>query len=144
MRQKSCWAQKRVGLTREHLIQEVLSVEPIPLGRAEAGVRSIPIALRCDQSRALPGPRKINSKAKGSGQKCPLHTGGGASLRGQPRTAAPNEPCPKEGLIQEVLPIQRISLRGAEAGVADDAAEFFLGGAIVDAGGADYILFKHH
>ena|ERR1700722_11336525 len=27
-----------VGLRREHLIQEVLSVEPIPLGRAEGGV----------------------------------------------------------------------------------------------------------
>jgi hypothetical protein len=36
--QKSCWAQRRVGLQESYLIQELLSVERIPLGRAEAGV----------------------------------------------------------------------------------------------------------
>src|ERR1700680_4282909 len=36
--QKSCWAQRRVGLQESYLIQEVPSVEPVPLGRAEAGV----------------------------------------------------------------------------------------------------------
>ncbi len=44
-------------------------------------------------------------------------------------------------LVQEVLPIQGVALGGAEASVADDAAEFFFGGAVGDAGGADYIFF---
>ena len=44
-------------------------------------------------------------------------------------------------LVQEVLPIQRVTLGGAEAGVADNAAQFFFGGAVGYAGGADYIFF---
>ena len=42
------------------------------------------------------------------------------------------------------MPVEGVALGGAEAGVADDAAELFFSRAIVDAGGADYILFKHH
>ncbi len=44
-------------------------------------------------------------------------------------------------LVQEVLPIQRIPLRWPKSRVADDAAQFFFGGAVVDAGGAHYIFF---
>jgi len=33
-------------------------------------------------------------------------------------------------LIQEIRPVQCVSLRGIESGVADDAAEFFFGRAI--------------
>ena len=47
-------------------------------------------------------------------------------------------------LVQEVLPIQRISLRGAEARIADDAAQLFFGGAVGHAGGSHYIFFQHH
>ncbi len=47
-------------------------------------------------------------------------------------------------LIQEILPIQRIPLRGPEARVADDAAQFFFGGAVGHACGSYYIFFQHH
>ena len=46
-------------------------------------------------------------------------------------------------LVQEVLAVEGVALGGAEAGVADDAAEFFFGGAVGDAGGADYVFFDH-
>src|ERR1700722_2892435 len=112
-------------------------------GRKPAS-RSILIALGYDRSRALPGSRKINSKSKAADRSV-RSTRAAAAL--VPRTAedgGSHMAVPQRTLIQEVLAIQRISLRGAKAGVADDAAEFFFGGAIVDAGGADYILFKHH
>ena len=40
-------------------------------------------------------------------------------------------------------PIERVALRGLEAGVADDAAQLFFGGAVGDAGGAHHVLFQH-
>ena len=46
-------------------------------------------------------------------------------------------------LVEEVLPVQRIALRGTEAGIADDAAELFFGGAVGHARGADDVLFEH-
>src|ERR1035438_911639 len=58
--------------------------------------RSILIALRYDRSRALPGSRKINSKVKGSGQECPLHTSGGACSADSRGRRFPHEPCPHE------------------------------------------------
>src|SRR5256885_678885 len=47
-------------------------------------------------------------------------------------------------LDQEELCVQRVALRGAEAGVADDVAQLFFRGAIGGAGGADYVFFEHH
>ncbi len=47
-------------------------------------------------------------------------------------------------LVQEVLAIQRVSLGGAEAGVADYAAQFLFGSAVGYARGSYYILFQHH
>jgi hypothetical protein len=47
-------------------------------------------------------------------------------------------------LVQEVLPVERIALRGAEAGVPDDAAQLFFGRAIRHACGSYYIFFEHH
>jgi hypothetical protein len=44
-------------------------------------------------------------------------------------------------LVQEVLPIERVALRGAEAGVADDAAQLFFRRAVGYACGAHYIFF---
>ena len=46
-------------------------------------------------------------------------------------------------LIQEVLPIERIALGWAEAGIPDDAAQLFFGGAVGHARGADYVFFEH-
>src|ERR1035438_7948753 len=76
--QKSCWVQRRVGLQESYLIQEVLSVERIPLGRTEAGVAIYSDRPSVRPQSCLPGSRKINSKVKGSGQECPLHASGGA------------------------------------------------------------------
>jgi len=53
----------------------------------------------------------------------------------------PGVPC---FLIQEVRPVQRVPLHGAEAGVADDAAELLFCGAIRHAGGTHHIFFQHH
>jgi len=47
-------------------------------------------------------------------------------------------------LIQKVRPVQCVPLYRLESGVADDAAEFFLGGAVGYAGGADDVFFEHH
>src|SRR5579884_466736 len=47
-------------------------------------------------------------------------------------------------LIQEVGAVERIALDRAEARIADDAAQFFFGGAVGDAGGAHDVLFEHH
>jgi len=47
-------------------------------------------------------------------------------------------------LVHEVLVIQRVALGGAEAGVADDAAQLLFRGAVGDAGGAHHVLLKHH
>src|SRR6266851_3922538 len=46
--------------------------------------------------------------------------------------------------IQEIRPVQSISLRGPEACIAYDAAQFFFGCAIIYPGRTDYILFQHH
>jgi hypothetical protein len=47
------------------------------------------------------------------------------------------------GLIQEVLPVQSISLRRPESSVADYSAQLFFGRAVSDARGSYYILFQH-
>ena len=46
-------------------------------------------------------------------------------------------------LVEEHGAVEGVALDGLEAGVADDAAEFFFGGAVAGAGGLDDILFKH-
>jgi len=45
--------------------------------------------------------------------------------------------------VQEESAIQRVPLPWDEAGVADDAAELFFGGAVVGAGGGDDVLLDH-
>ena len=50
----------------------------------------------------------------------------------------------RPALIQKVLPIQRISLGGAESGVADNAAQFLFRGAVGHACSPHYIFFQHH
>jgi hypothetical protein len=47
-------------------------------------------------------------------------------------------------LVQEVLAVQRVALGWAEAGVADDAAQLFFGGAVGYACGSYYIFFEHY
>ena len=47
-------------------------------------------------------------------------------------------------LVQEVLPIQRIPLRGPESRVANDAAQLFFGRAIRHTRGSYYVFFEHH
>jgi hypothetical protein len=85
---------------------------------------------------------RIKIKVKGNGQECPFHTGGALA----PRTAEGGCPHMDRGhpLVQEVLPIEGVALGGAEARIADDAAQLFFGGAIVHARGSDYIFFQHH
>src|SRR5580692_1527202 len=46
-----------------------------------------------------------------------------------------------QSLVQEVLTVESVSLGGAEAGVADDAAEFFFSRAVGYACGSYYIFF---
>src|SRR6059036_2856887 len=46
--------------------------------------------------------------------------------------------------IQEIRSIQGISLRGPEARIAYDAAQFFFGCAIIHSRRPDHILFQHH
>ena len=48
-----------------------------------------------------------------------------------------------DGLVEEEGAVEGVALDGAEAGVADDAAKFFLGGAVLGAGGADDVFFEH-
>src|SRR4051812_8945094 len=45
--------------------------------------------------------------------------------------------------VQEVCAIKRIALYRLEAGIANHAAQLFLGGAIVHAGGAHHVFFQH-
>src|SRR5215472_18542126 len=45
--------------------------------------------------------------------------------------------------IQEILAVERIAALGDEAGVADHAAQLFLGSAVGHAGGAHDILLEH-
>lgn len=52
-----------------------------------------------------------------------------------------NEPAIRS--VQKHRPIERIALDGLEAGVADDATEFFFGGAVTCSSGSDYVLFEH-
>jgi len=47
----------------------------------------------------------------------------------------------RAALVQEILPVERVSLGGAEAGVADDAAEFFFSRAVGYTCGSYYIFF---
>ena len=47
-------------------------------------------------------------------------------------------------LVEEILAIQGVALGGAEAGVADDAAQLFFCRAVGYACGSHYILFQHH
>jgi len=49
---------------------------------------------------------------------------GASAQRGSDTMSDPHEP------IQEIRPVQCVSLHGLESGVADDAAEFFFGSAI--------------
>ena len=44
-------------------------------------------------------------------------------------------------LVEKILPIQRVALRGTEAGVADNATQFFFRRAVGHACGAHYIFF---
>ena len=46
--------------------------------------------------------------------------------------------------IQKHGPVEGVALDGLEAGVADDAAKLFFGGAVRGAGGLDHVLFEHH
>ena len=46
-------------------------------------------------------------------------------------------------LIEEHGAVEGVALDGLEAGVADDAAEFFFRGAVAGAGGFDDVLFEH-
>src|SRR6478736_7624652 len=46
-------------------------------------------------------------------------------------------------LIEKHGAIEGVALDGLEASVADDAAEFFLCGAVRGAGGLDDVLFEH-
>jgi hypothetical protein len=71
--------------------------------------------------------------------ECPLYT----SLPGFARLDSWGRLSPHEPvlLVQEVLPVQRIPLRGAKAGVADYSSQFFFGGAVGYTGGADYVFF---
>jgi hypothetical protein len=46
-------------------------------------------------------------------------------------------------LVQEHGAVEGVALDGLEAGVADDAAEFFLGSAVRGAGRFDHVLFEH-
>src|ERR1017187_199254 len=46
-------------------------------------------------------------------------------------------------LVQKIGSVERVPLFGDEARVADDAAQFLFGGAIVGAGGGDDVLFDH-
>ena len=46
-------------------------------------------------------------------------------------------------LIQKHRAVERVALDGLEAGVADDAAQLFFGGAVRGAGRADDIFFEH-
>src|SRR5690349_18772790 len=46
-------------------------------------------------------------------------------------------------LIEEHGAVEGVALDGLEAGVADDAAEFFFGGAVAGAGGFDDVFFEH-
>src|SRR5260370_32701887 len=47
-------------------------------------------------------------------------------------------------LVEEVLPVQRVALGGAESRIADDAAEFFFSRAVRHACGSYYVFFEHH
>src|SRR6185312_10632713 len=46
-------------------------------------------------------------------------------------------------LVQEVLPIERVALSGAEAGIADDVPQLFFRGVIGDTRRTDYVFFEH-
>src|SRR5208282_3073919 len=46
-------------------------------------------------------------------------------------------------LVKEVGAVEGVALHGAEASVADDAAQFLFGGAVGGAGGLDYVFFEH-
>jgi hypothetical protein len=48
-----------------------------------------------------------------------------------------------KNLIEEHGAVEGVALDGLEAGVADNAAEFFLGGAVAGACRFDYIFFEH-
>src|SRR4029077_4104226 len=48
------------------------------------------------------------------------------------------------GLVQKILPVQRIPLRWTEARIAYDASQLFFGCAVVHACGADNVFFQHH
>jgi hypothetical protein len=108
--------------------------------------------------RVLQGGVKVKIKVKGNGQECPFYTcscpspfvallgdsrfltGLGARFGMTMSYGGFLQPA----LVQEVLPIQRIPLRRPEAGVADDAAEFFFGRAVGHACGSYYVFFQHH
>src|SRR6202044_2243243 len=49
-----------------------------------------------------------------------------------------------QALVKEVLPVQRIPLRGAESRIADDPTQFLFRSAVRHAGGAHYVFFQHH
>ncbi len=45
--------------------------------------------------------------------------------------------------IQEILPIQRIPLRGPKSRIADNPPQLFFRGAVVHTGGSHYVFFQH-
>src|SRR5215813_3572486 len=50
----------------------------------------------------------------------------------------------REGLIEEVCPVQGVALHRLEPGVADNPTEFFFRGAIGDTRGPHNVLFEHN
>ena len=47
-------------------------------------------------------------------------------------------------LVQEILAVQRIPLRGTETRVTDDPPQLFLGRAVGDTGCSHNVLLQHH
>ena len=69
-----------------------------------------------------------------------------SSLRasGAPAQVGPGNRDTKAELVQEHRAVEGVALDGFEAGVTDDSAQLFLGGAVTRAGGSDYIFFQHY
>jgi hypothetical protein len=94
----------------------------------------------------------LNIKVKGGGQERPLRMtaakadslNGGLNAALKRRSSTSLHASVLDAsmkLVQEVLAIQGVALGGAEAGVADYAAQFFFGGAVGYTCGSYYIFF---
>src|SRR5271165_1524502 len=53
-------------------------------------------------------------------------------------------PTRRDELIQEVLPVQRVALRGTKSRVANNPAQLFFGRAVGNPGSAHHVLLQHH